>query len=55
MKKLKIVFNDNSQIIYTLKNRVDHMQYFNRHSKHQMKNAVLQKYPLKDNQPVLLI
>jgi hypothetical protein len=55
MKKLKIVFNDNSQIVYTIKDRVDHMQYFNRHSKHRMKSAVLQQYPLKNNEPINLL
>lgn len=55
MKKLKIIFRDGSEIVYTLKNKVDHIPYLNRHSRHLMKSAVLQQYPAKENKPISLI
>lgn len=55
MKKLKIVFYDGSSVTYTMKNSVDYMAYFGRHSQCGMKSAVLQKYPKKDNKPIYLV
>lgn len=56
MKKIFIVFNDKSKITYTIKrDSVDHMKYFNRHSKSSMKSAILQIYPKKNNQPIDLL
>ncbi len=54
MKKLFIVFNDNSKITYTFKNRstANPIDYFKRHSKSSMKSAILQIYPKKDNLPI---
>ena len=55
MKKLKIVFKDGSQITYTIRDTVTWEPYFLRRSKLNMKSAVLQKYPLKNNEPVILV
>jgi len=55
MKKLKIVFKDNSQVIYTMNNEVDWVPYFHRHSRSNMKSAVLQQYPKKNFEPIDLL
>lgn len=55
MKKLVIVFKDNSKITYTMKNSIAWEYYFERHSKSSMKSAVLQQYPKKDNEPIILV
>lgn len=55
MKRLKIEFKDGSSIIYTMKDYIRWETYFERHSKHSMKSAVLQKYPLKNNEPIILV
>lgn len=55
MKKLIIEFKDNTKITYTMKNSVAWEPYFNRHLKFNMKSAVLQQYPKKDNQPIILL
>ena len=56
MKKLTIIFYDNSKVTYTIKrNGIDHMQYFYRHAKSSMKSAILQAYPKKDNEPIDLL
>lgn len=55
MKKLKIVFDDNSKIVYTMKDSVPYLPYFERHLKQSMKSAVLTQYPLKNNKPINLL
>lgn len=55
MRKLTIVFKDNSQVKYTIRDSVDWKPYFKRHAKSSMKSAVLQQYPKKDNQAVVLV
>lgn len=55
MKKLKIVFKDKSKITYTMKDWVPWESYFERHSKSDMKSAVLQQYPLNKNEPIVLV
>jgi hypothetical protein len=55
MKKLKIVCKDKSQITYTMRDFMDHMLYFNRHSIHSIESAILHKYPLKHNEPIKLV
>jgi len=55
MKRLKIIFKDGSQITYTIRDFVAWEPYFTRHNKSSMKSAVLQKYPLKSNEPVVLV
>ncbi len=55
MKKLKIVFKDKSQITYTMKDNVPWEPYFERHFKSNMESAVLQHYPIKNNEPVVLV
>jgi hypothetical protein len=55
MKRLKIVFKDGSQITYTIRDYVAWEPYFNRHNKANIKSAVLQKYPLKNNDPIVLV
>lgn len=55
MKKLKIIFKDKSQIIYTIKDYVAWQPYFTRHSASDIKNATLQQYPLKNNKLIVLI
>lgn len=52
MKKLTIKFNDGSQVKYEMKNNVDHMVYFRRHSIVNMESAILQQYPKKDHEPI---
>jgi hypothetical protein len=55
MQKLEIVFNDNSKITYIIRNGVDWRSYFQRHSESSIKRAILQKYPLKKNNPIVLV
>lgn len=55
VKKLKIVFKDKSKITYTMKDWVPWESYFERHSKSDMKSAVLQQYPLNKNEPIVLV
>ena len=55
MKRLKIVFKDNSSIVYTIKDCIDYQKYFEKHSKGSMRSAILQQYPLKNNEPVVLV
>lgn len=55
MKKLKIVFKDKSQITYTIKDYVPWEPYFERHLKSDMESAILQQYPIKNNEPVVLV
>lgn len=55
MKKLKIIFKDKSRITYTMKDSVAWQPYFQRHLKSDIKSAVLQQYPLKKNEPVVLV
>lgn len=52
MKKLVIKFTDGSQVRYEMKNDVDHMVYFRRHSIVDMECAILQQYPKKNNEPI---
>lgn len=52
MKKLTIKFDDGSQVKYSMKNDVDHMVYFRRHSIIDMESAILQQYPKTDNEPI---
>lgn len=52
MKKLTIKFQDGSQVKYEMKNDVDHMAYFRRHSIVDMESAILQRYPNKNNEPI---
>lgn len=54
MIKLFIVFKDKCKITYTIKHG-GWEPYFNRHSKSSIKSAILQKYPKKDNEPIILI
>ena len=54
MKKLFVICNDGSQTVYTMKNKVDHMQYVERHINHSyVKSIVLQQYPKKDNESIV--
>lgn len=57
MKKLFIVFDDNSKITYTIKNSVSWLHYWDRHKymKNRMKSAILQQYPKKDYEPINLL
>lgn len=55
MKKLTIVFDDGSKVIYTMKNSVSWLPYFVRHSTLGMRSAVVQQYPLKHNKPLILV
>lgn len=55
MRKLTIIFKDNSQVKYTIKDSVAWEPYFERHSKSSMKSAILQQYPKKNNKPIVLI
>jgi hypothetical protein len=55
MKRLKIVFKDGSRITYTMRDYVRWETYFERHDKSRMQSAVLQKYPLKNNEPMVLV
>ena len=43
MKKLTIKFQVGSQVKYEMKNEVDHMVYFRRHSIVDMESAILQQ------------
>lgn len=52
MKKLTIKFQDGSQVKYEMKNNVDHIAYFKRHSIGMMESAILQQYPKKDDEPI---
>lgn len=54
MKKLFIICNDGSKTIYTMKNNIDHMQYVDKHINYSyVSTIVLQKYPKKDNEPII--
>lgn len=57
MKKLFIVFDDNSKITYTIKDSTSWVPYWTRHQdmKKYMKSAILQQYPKKDNEPIDLL
>ena len=57
MRKLFIVFDDNSKITYTIKDSVSWVPYWDRHKrqKHHMKSAILQQYPKKNYKPIDLI
>ena len=55
MKKLTIVFTDKSKVVYDLKNSDDHFMYFRKHAIYRIKSAVLQQYPKKDNEPIILV
>lgn len=52
MKKLTIKFKDGSQVKYEMRNNVDHIAYFKRHSIIAMESAILQQYPKKDNEAI---
>ncbi|MDU6296833.1 MULTISPECIES: hypothetical protein [Clostridium] len=52
MKRLTIKFKDGSQVKYTMKNNVDHIEKFKRHSIGMMESAMLQQYPKKDNESI---
>ncbi len=55
MKKLIIVCKYGSKVIYTMKNFVDHEPYLKRHLGSGIVSAILQQYPKKDNEPMILI
>lgn len=57
MRKLFIVFDDNSKITYTIKDSVGWKKYWERHKymKALMKSAILQQYPKKKYEPVNLL
>ncbi|MDF2985773.1 MAG: hypothetical protein K0R50_1283 [Eubacterium sp.] len=55
MKKLKIVFKDKSRITYTIKDWVPWEPYFANHSKADIASAVLQQYPIKNHEPIVLV
>ena len=55
MKKLTIKFDDGSHVKYSMKNDVDHLVYFRRHSIRSMESAILQQYPKKDNEPINML
>ena len=55
MKKLTIIFKDKSKVIYTMKNSIDYKQYLARHSVLNAESVVLQQYPKKDNEPLILV
>lgn len=52
MKRLTRKFKDGSQVKYTMKNNVDHIEKFKRHSIGMMESAMLQQYPKKDNESI---
>lgn len=55
MKKLTIICKDKSKVIYTMKNSIDYKPYLTRHLGSSIESAILQQYPKKDNEPVVLI
>ena len=57
MKKLTIIFDDNTKITYTIKDSVSWVPYWDRHKyrKNSMKSAILQQYPKKNNDPINLL
>lgn len=54
MKKLTIIFKDDSKIVYTMKNSISWSTYFAQHSLRNIKSATLQQYPKKDNEQVII-
>jgi len=55
MRKLTIIFKDKSRVIYTIKNKVAWLPYFQRHSQQRIESAIMQQYPKKDNEPLILV
>lgn len=57
LKKLFIVFDDNSKITYTIRDSVSWVPYWDRHKymKNHMKSAILQQYPKKNFEPINLL
>lgn len=55
MKKLTIVYADGSSVVYSMKDCVDHEQYFERHERSSIASAILQRYPKKHNKPIDLL
>ena len=56
MKKLEIIFKDKSKVTYTINRKgIDWRKYFCKHNKALIKSAILQEYPKKDNEPIVLI
>lgn len=54
MFKLFIIFKDKCKVTYIIR-RGSWVPYFNRHAPSSIKSAILQKYPKKDNEPIILI
>lgn len=56
MRKLFVMYDDGSKITYTMKNSVSHQEYFERHIRDRgVKSIILQQYPKKDNEPIVLL
>lgn len=55
MKKLIIIFKDKSKVTYTMRDGISYLPYLNRHSRSSIENAVLQQYPKKNNEPIVLV
>ena len=55
MRKLTIIFKDKSRVIYTIKNKVAWLPYFQRHSQQRIESSIMQQYPKKDNEPLILV
>ncbi len=55
MKKLIIVFTDKSKVVYTIKDFVRWEPYFERHSKSSIESAIVQQYPKKNFDPMIIV
>lgn len=54
MKKLFVIYEDDSKTTYTMKDCVDEMKYVNRHiNSFNVKSIIFQKYPKKKFEPVI--
>lgn len=55
MKKLFVTYGDGGRLIYTMQNKIDHMEYVNRHRfDWDVESIILQQYPKKDNEPIVI-
>lgn len=55
MRKLTIIFKDKSKVVYTIRNKIAWLPYLQRHSSFRIESAILQQYPKKDNEPIILV
>lgn len=53
MKKLRIVYQDNSSVTYRIPDKIDENEYFDKNNP-VIKGVTLQKYPLKANKLIYL-